>query len=64
MQTDKGKLSRLLLAQKPRQLAFAADRERWAAHPGGSAIVCVWYRNLRGMTRAEQDARRDSVPDL
>jgi hypothetical protein len=28
MQTDKGKLSRLLLVQKPRQLAFAADRER------------------------------------
>jgi hypothetical protein len=28
MQTDKVKLSRLLLAQKPRQLAFAADRER------------------------------------
>ena len=28
MQTDKVKLSRLLLTQKPRQLAFAADRER------------------------------------
>jgi len=28
MQSDKAKLSRLLLAQKPRQLAFAADRER------------------------------------
>jgi len=28
MQTDKVKLSRLLLTQKSRQLAFAADRER------------------------------------
>jgi hypothetical protein len=28
MQTDKVKLSRLLLTQKPRRLAFAADRER------------------------------------
>jgi hypothetical protein len=28
MQTGKVKLSRLSLAQKPRQLAFAADRER------------------------------------
>jgi hypothetical protein len=28
MQTDKANLSRLLLAQKPRQLAFAADRGR------------------------------------
>jgi hypothetical protein len=28
LQTDKGKLSRLLHSQKPRQLAFAADRER------------------------------------
>ena len=28
MQTDKAKLSRLLLTQKSRQLAFAADRER------------------------------------
>lgn len=32
MQTDKVKLSRLLLAQKPRQIAFAADRERYAAN--------------------------------
>lgn len=30
MQTDKINLSRLLLAQKARQLALAADRERWA----------------------------------
>jgi hypothetical protein len=29
MQSDKANLSRLLLAQEPRQLAFAADRERY-----------------------------------
>jgi len=35
MQTDKGKLSRLLLSQMPCQLAFAADRERYAAMKHG-----------------------------
>jgi pimeloyl-ACP methyl ester carboxylesterase len=36
MQTDKAKLSRLLLTQKPRQLGFAADRERWAIRQRGA----------------------------
>jgi hypothetical protein len=31
LQSDKANLSRLLLPQKARQLAFAADRGRWAA---------------------------------
>src|SRR5690606_22626893 len=37
LQTDKGKLSCLLHAQKPRQLAFAAELNRYtsSAHRGG-----------------------------
>jgi hypothetical protein len=30
LQTDKGTLSCLLQSQKPRQLAFAAERQRYA----------------------------------
>jgi len=47
MQTDKVKLSRLLLAQKPRQLAFATDRERYAA-PNRTASPFVGANSRKG----------------
>jgi hypothetical protein len=34
LQKDKGNLSCLLHSQKPRQLVFAAELGRWAAHLG------------------------------
>lgn len=45
LQTDKGKLSCLLRAQKPRQLAFVAELGRYASRPVRTGVC--WVRDNR-----------------